>query len=135
MQHCTGGMDGAGQEWAILSGGIWVSRRLAASWKDAETLRAELKEEMMNRKHIMEDIRIKQQAIAAQESIISDHMSFRHAHEQQRIDMQRAMEAIEQEKAAIDKERMQMQVGIDSIYGPLHCAMYCCCGTGDNPTG
>lgn len=85
-------------------------RRLAASWKEVETLRSELKEEMMNRKHIMEDIRIKQQAIAAQESVINEHMSFRHAHEQQRIEMQRAMQAIEQEKAAIDRERMQMQV-------------------------
>jgi hypothetical protein len=87
-----------------------LRRRLATSWKEIETLRADLKEEMMNRKHIMEDIQIKQRAIAQQESIINDHLSFRHAHEQQRVEMQRAMQTIEEEKGAIERERMQMQV-------------------------
>lgn len=71
---------------------VALCRRLAAAWKEAEQLRAELQEEAFSRKNIMDDIRIKQQTIAEQEAIIADHVAFRHRHQQQMDDLKQKIQ-------------------------------------------
>ena len=69
-----------------------VQRRLTESWKEVDKLRAEMQEEIHNRKHIMDDIRVKQQAIAEQEEIITNYVKFQHQYEKEMLEAREKIE-------------------------------------------